>query len=286
VRYVAAIIALSAFCLLAFSKTQQDTLKVDVNLVNVFVTVKDAAGNFVPDLHRDDFRVYDDNELQKIDVFETQEQVGSAIGVLMDTSGSMVDILPFMRTGISDFSRTMRKSDEFFVVAFGTTARLVHRSSQSQRHLDDSLKGMRAYGTSAMYDGLVYAIDKVDTSDLPRKAVIVFTDGNDNGSKADYTNVVHEAQQSGSLLYFVAIGSRVLIDTRTIESLSDLTAGRTFYVAKGDAIAPVLDQIRTDLAHQYYLGYYISRRPGTHHIRVEIPGRDLRIRAKTGYVSE
>jgi VWFA-related protein len=224
--------------------------------------------------------------LQKIDVFETQEQVGSAIGILMDTSGSMVDILPFMKTGISDFSRTMRKSDDFFVVAFGITARLVHRSSQSQRHLEDTLRGMRAFGTSAMYDGLVYAIDKVDTSDLPRKAVIVFTDGNDNGSKSDYTRVVQEAQQSGSLLYFVAIGSRVLIDTRTIESLSDLSAGRTFYVAKGEALSPVLDQIRTDLAHQYYLGYYISRTPGTHHIRVEIPGRELRIRAKTGYVSE
>src|SRR5262245_41645171 len=182
----------SGFWFLASALPQQDTLKVDVNLVNVFVTVKDAGGDFVTGLHRDDFRVYDDNELQKIDVFETQEQVGSAIGILMDTSGSMVDILPFMKTGISDFSRTMRKSDDLFVVTFGTTARLVHRSSQSQRHLEDTLKLMRAFGTSAMYDGLVYAIDKVDTSDLPRKAVIVFTDGNDNGSKYDYNNVVQE----------------------------------------------------------------------------------------------
>ncbi len=279
-------IVASAFWLLASPVPQQGTLKVDVNLVNVFVTVKDSAGNFVTGLSRDDFRVYDDDELQKIDVFETQEQVGSALGILMDTSGSMVDILPFMKTGIADFARTMRKTDEFFVVAFGTSARLVHRSSQPQRHLEDALKAMKPFGTSAMYDGLVYAIDKVDTSDLPRKAVIVFTDGNDNGSKSDYTNVVHEAQQSGSLLYFVAIGSKVLIDTRTIESLSDLSAGRTFYIAKGEALPPVLEQIRMDLAHQYYLGYYISRRPGTHHIRVEIPGRDVRIRAKTGYISE
>ena len=263
---------------------QQDTLKVDVNLVNVFVTVKDAAGNFVTDLTRDDFRVYDDDDLQKIDVFETQEQVGSSIGILMDTSGSMVDILPFMKTGIRDFARTMRKSDAFFVFSFGSTARLVHSASQSQKHLNDSLQGMRAYGTSVMYDGLVYAIDKVETSDLPRKAVIVFTDGNDNGSKSDYSHVVKEAQGSGSLLYFVAIGSRLLIDTRTLESLSDLTAGRTFYIAKGEAVSPVLDQIRTDLAHQYYLGYYTSRRPGSHRIRVEIPGRDVKIRAKSGYV--
>jgi Ca-activated chloride channel homolog len=265
---------------------QQDTLKVDVNLVNVFVAVKDAAGNFVTDLTRNDFHVYDDDELQKIDVFETQEQVGSSIGIVLDTSGSMVDILPFMKTGIREFARTMPKGDDFFVFSFGSSARLVHSASQSQKHLEDSLRSMRAYGTSVMYDGLVYAIDKVDMSDLPRKAVIVFTDGNDNGSKSDYNNVVGEAQQSGCLIYFVAIGSRLLIDTRTLESLSDLSAGRTFYIAKGEAVPPVLDQIRADLAHQYYLGYYAPRRPGSHRIRVEIPGRDVKIRAKSGYVDQ
>jgi VWFA-related protein len=264
---------------------QQATLKVDVNLVNVFVTVKDPAGNFVSGLSPADFRVYDDDELQKIDVFETQEQVGSSIAILMDTSGSMVDILPFMKAGIRDFVRTVKKSDDFFVLSFGTTARLVHSSSQSQKHLEDSLQGIRAYGTSVMYDGLVDAIDKVDTSDLPRKAVIVFTDGNDNGSKSDYGHVVQKAQHSGCLLYFVAIGSRLLIDTRTLDSLSELSAGRTFYIAKGDAVSPVLDQILTDLARQYYLGYYASRQPGFHRIRVEIPGRDVKIRAKTGYAN-
>jgi len=277
----------SGFWLLASSFPQDaPSLKVDVNLVNVFVAVKDATGNFVTGLNRDDFRVYDDDELQKIDVFETESQVGSSIGILMDTSGSMVDILPFMKTGIRDFARTMRKSDDFFVVTFGISASLVHNSSQSQKHLEDSLQRLRAYGTSVMYDGLVYTIDKVDTSDLPRKAVIVFTDGNDNGSKSDYSNVVQKAQQTGSLLYFVAIGSRLLIDTRTLESLSDLSAGRTFYVAKGEAVSPVLDEIRNDLGHQYYVGYYTSRRPGFHHIRVELPGRDVKIRAKTGYLGE
>ena len=76
------------------------------------------------------------------------------------------------------------------------------------------------------------------TSDLPRKAVIVFTDGNDNGSKSDYSHVVQQAQQTGSLLYFVAIGSRLLIDTRTLESLSELSAGRTFYVREGRVRIP------------------------------------------------
>jgi hypothetical protein len=90
-------------------------------------------------------------------------------------------------------------------------------------------------------------------------------------------------QQSAVLLYFVAIGSKVLIDSHTLESLSDVSGGRTFYVPKQDAMDPVMEQIHTELGRQYYLGYYVQRRPGSHHIRVEVPGRDLRIRAKTVY---
>ena len=273
----------SGFWLLASDPLPQDTLKVDVDLVNVFVTVKDAAGNFVTDLTRDDFRVYDDDQPQEIDVFEKQEKVDSAIGILMDSSGSMIDILPFMKIGIRDFTRSLQASDEFFAVSFGTSVKLIHSSTQSQKHLEDSMQGMRAYGTSAMYDALAYSIGKVEASERPRKALIMFTDGNDNGSKADYGQVVARVQQSGTLLYFVAIGSRLLIDTRTLESLSDISAGRTFYVGKQEPVSPVLDQIRAELAHQYYLGYYAARRPGFHRIHVELPGHDVTIRAKTGY---
>jgi Ca-activated chloride channel family protein len=143
---------------------------------------------------------------------------------------------------------------------------------------------MRAYGTSVLYDALLYSLEKVERSDRPRKALIVFTDGNDNGSTVSYTRVVDEAQGSSVLLYFVAIGSRVLLDTHTLESLSESTGGRTLYVGKQENISPALDQLRTELAQQYYLGYYVPRRPGFHRIRVEVPGRNVKIRAKTGYV--
>src|SRR5262249_61668613 len=95
--------------------------------------------------------------------------------------------------------------------------------------------------------------------------------------------VVEEVQSSAVLLYFIAIGSPILIDSHTLEPLSDLSGGRTLYVSKQEAVSPVLDQIRAELAQRYYLGYYAPRRDGFHRLRVEIPGRSLRIRAKTGY---
>jgi Ca-activated chloride channel homolog len=259
------------------------TLKVDVDLVSIFTTIKDDHGEFVTNLTKDDFRVYEDDQPQDIKIFEKQEKVESSIGILMDTSGSMVDIMQYMKRGTRDFTRSLPKNDEFFVASFGTNVKLLHTSSQPLKHLEESMVTMKAWGTSAMYDALLYGMEKVERSERPRKALIVFTDGNDNGSNVTNGRIVEEVQTSAVLLYFVAIGSPKLVDSHTLEPLSDLSGGRTLYVPKQDAVAPVLDQIRTELSQQYYLGYYAPRREGFHHLRVEVPGHHLRIRAKTGY---
>src|SRR6185369_12144271 len=259
------------------------TLKVDVDLVSIFATIKDERGQFVNNLTKDDFRVYEDDQPQDIKIFEREEKVQSTIGILMDTSGSMVDIMPYMKKGTRDFTHSLPKGDEFFVASFGTAVKLLHTSSQPQKHLDESMLTLKAWGTSTMYDALLYGMEKVQKSERPRKALIVFTDGNDNGSKVTNGRIVEEIQTSAVLLYFVAIGSPKLVDSHTLEPLSDLSGGKTLYVAKQDAVSPVLDQVRAELAQQYYLGYYAPRREGVHHLRVEVTGRNLKIRAKPGY---
>ena len=272
------------YFLCSFLAAAQDTLKVDVNLVNIFATVQDQQGTFVSNLAKEDFRVYEDDQQQDLQIFEKQDKVDSSIGLLMDTSGSMVDIIPYMTRGIRDFTRALPKRDEYFVVSFGTTVRLVHTSSQPQKSLDDALMRLRAFGTSALFDGLLYSMERVEKSDRPRKALIVFTDGDDNASNVSHSRIVKEVQSSAILLYFIAIGSPILVDSHTLEPLSDLSGGKTLYVPKQEAVSPVMDQIRTELSHQYYLAYYVSKRPGYHRLRVEVPGRaNLKIRAKTGY---
>jgi Ca-activated chloride channel homolog len=268
---------------LSISLCFPQTLKVDVNLVSIFATVKDESGRFVSELSKDDFRVYEDEQPQEIQLFEKQNKVDSSIGLLMDASGSMVDIMPYMKRGVHDFTRGLPKTDEFFVVSFNSTVRLLHSSSQPQKHLEDSLASLRAWGTSTLFDALLNGIARAEKSARSRKALIVFTDGNDNGSTVSHGQIVERVQSSGVLLYFVAIGSPILVDAHTLEPLSDISGGRTLYVAKQDAISPVLDQIRTELSQQYYLGYYAPRREGFHRIRVEVPRRNVKIRTKTGY---
>lgn len=263
----------------------QQTLKVNVDLVNVFVTAQDEHGGFVNDLTRNDFVVYDDGEPQQISIFEKDRDVHSAVAILLDTSGSTVDILPYERRGLIEFARRIVRPDEYFVVTFGTYVRLIHRSPESNGHLEQALQGVRAYGTSLLFDALLYGLDKVNASDNERKALVVFTDGSDNGSNIEFGRIVRESQLSGALLYFVAIGSPVLVDRHTVESLATESGGRVFYVPKSEQVLPYLEQIHAELGRQYYIGYYTVRKPGFHRIKVDLPGkRDIRIRTKSGYL--
>lgn len=262
----------------------QQTLRVDVQLVNVVPTVQDAAGRFVTDLKEGDFKIYEDGIEQTIAVFET-EDVGSAIGVLLDTSGSVPDILPLMKSGVLDFADHTKSFAELFVMTFGTRVRTIHDVGEPLPQLQTSLKALSAQGTSVLFDALVEGLKKVAQREPQRKALLIFTDGNDNGSKAGFRDVLLEAQKAGALLYFLPIGSRVLIDEHTIDSLAKETGGRVTYLRKGDPIRPAMESIRQELARQYYIAYYASRKPGFHSIRVAVPGRDVKIRAKTGYYS-
>lgn len=263
----------------------QQTLKVNVDLVNVFVSVQDERGEFVTGLKQSDFVVYEDDKPQDVVAFEKEGDVRSVLGLLMDTSGSMVDILPYMNRGVTDFSATIRQPDEYFVMTFGTNVRMVHRSPDTAQHLEQVLRELKPFGTSVLFDAMMSGMERATSSSNERKALIAFTDGNDNGSKMEYGRVAQEAQRSGVLCYFVAIGSPILVDRHTLEALSGNSGGRVFYVPKAESVIPYLQKIRNELSRQYYAGYYASRSKGFHKIRVEIPGRpNLRIHAKSGYL--
>lgn len=262
----------------------QRPLRVDVDLVNVVLTAQDSEGRFVTGLNESDFRVYEDGVEQKIAVFE-KEDVDSAVGILLDNSLSMVDILPRMKAGLLDFAERTRSFSELFVMTFGTRVRPFHEVGQSLEQLESKLRTLGVQGTSVLYDALVEGLRKVAERKPERKALLVFTDGIDTASKANYKDVLLEAQKAGALLYFIPIGSRILIDQNTIDSLARETGGRVIYLQKTDRVPPAMETIRQELARQYYIGYYTSRKPGFHSIRVEVPGRTIRIRAKSGYYS-
>ncbi len=235
-------------------------------------------------LTADDFHIFEDDVEQKISIFEKDDHVGSSVGLLVDNSGSMVDILPMMKTGVLEFAQKARRTDDYFVMTFGIRAQVIQDIRQPVEKLESAFKMITASGTSVFFDAMIQGMAKVSRSEQQRKALIVFSDGNDNGSKSGFGEVSHAAQRASVLLYFVPIGAKRLVDQPTVESLATFTGGRVLYIAKTDSIRSVIESIRSELAKQYYLGYYVSLRPGYHRIRVEVPGQDVRIRTRTGYM--
>src|SRR3954467_2726860 len=123
------------------------SINVDVNLVNVFLTVQDSNGKFISGLSSSDFKVYDDDIEQKIATFE-KDAVDSSFGILIDNSGSMVDTLPLMKTGVRNFVAKRRRTDEFFVMTFGTSVQTVLDVKQSLQTLESVFKTVTPHGTS------------------------------------------------------------------------------------------------------------------------------------------
>ena len=275
---------LSFLVLLPLLLPLQQTLKVDVNLVSVFVTVQDDAGNFVTDLDREDFVLFIDDREQPIEIFEKQDNLGTTVGVLIDNSGSSADVLSSVKMGVVEFVGGLAPNDETFVMSFAIEADVIHDFRHDREGLSARLDRLRSWGTSVLYDALYEGIGKVRTGGHERKALIVISDGIDNRSEHTYGAVVDEAQSSMALLYFIAMGPRVLIDMHTIQGLASMTGGSVTHIARDEALAAALSGISRELRNHYYLGYHASTESGHHSIRVEVPGRDLKIRARDGYL--
>ena len=264
----------------------QSTIKVDVNLVNVFATIQDADGRYVTDLGRDDFELYEDGVLRTVEVFEREDDLPTTVGVLIDNSGSSAADLDSIKSGVLEFESTLTPVDETFVMSFATQVRTIHGFDRDGGQLATSLARLRSSGTSLLFDALRSGTSKAHDGSHYRKALVVLTDGNDNGSRSSYTAVVRDAQGSMVMLYFVAMGPRILVDMHTITGLASITGGRVVPASTDIDVVDALLEIREEIRHQYYLGYHASPEPGYHEIRVEVPGRNLTVRTREGYLVE
>ena len=275
-------LALTTF-LLSLLLPQQSTIQVEVNLVNIFVTVQDENGRFVDGLTAEDFRVLEDGSEQPIEVFETQDDLTTGFGILVDNSGSSGAVLRSVRSGVPEFIRTSGPADDAFVMGFAIGLRIIHDFGDDAGGLAGALDNLRPFGTSVLYDALLSGIRKVRGTPLDRQALIVLTDGTDNRSTRSYSDVVRAAESNMVLLYFIGIGPPILVDSYTLEGLASKTGGRVVLLGSEQSVPDALDEIRADLGRQYYLGYHASDDPGYHTIEVQVPGRSVNIRAREGY---
>ena len=262
-------------------------LKVDVRLVEVYATVFDNKGHYVDGLNRDSFEVREDGRPQSIHTFEANSD-GISCAILLDTTGSMTEALPRVKNSVVKLIDELGEHDTVAIFTFDQ--RLVVRQdfTNDKDAAKRAVLRTRAEGSTALFDALSQAAEEVSKRS-GKKALIVFTDGDDNSSVLNANAAVMRATKLGIPLYSVAEGEAMQSPKlkKLLENLSENTGGIAYHVNKLDDIGKVFREIAGALQHLYMIGYKPVGDPANarwRKISLEVKGlTDYKIRAKDGY---
>jgi Ca-activated chloride channel family protein len=257
-----------------------------VQLVEVYATVTDAKGELVTGLTRDDFEIYESNQIQQVSTFAAGEfPLTVALGI--DRSWSMAgDPLRLAKQAAQTFLRALKPHDRSMVVAISSEADVIAPLAMDRLSQEREVAALDPWSTTALHDAIIAALDRLEP-EAGRQALIVFSDGTDRYSKATAAEVVQRARRSNALIYPIAIGR-----TRPplLAELAVLTGGRSFLLRDARELDRTLATIARELRYQYLLGYTPEDaiEPGRNEwrsIRVALKKPGLRVRARDGYTT-
>jgi Ca-activated chloride channel homolog len=258
---------------------------VDVNAMQLTVTVTDGRGRFVRGLTREDFRVYDEDVLQTVSAFAA-ENVPLEIFVAVDVSGSMKDAMPTVKLAVKKFLSALRPSDRVTLVGFNDNVFTLARPTADLATRLAAVDRLSPWGGTALYDVIVKSIEQLGRQ-TGRRALVVFTDGEDLNSRVPEEAAEQRLESSDAVLYPIGQGRAPKMEAlkRVLERLAQKSGGRAFF-ENLDELDAVFARIVEELSNQYLLGYPRpeTAKDGTwRKQRVEIPGRDLKVRTRQGY---
>jgi Ca-activated chloride channel family protein len=243
-------------------KGQNQTLKVDVDLVLVNATVTDTLNRYVSGLGQEHFQIWEDKLEQKIAYFSS-EDVPISLGVIFDVSGSMKDKISTARDAAVTFLKTGNPEDEYFLVEFANRPEVAADFTSDVSKLQNKLIFTPAKGMTAMYDAVYVGLEKLKEGSNPKKALLLITDGEDNRSRYTFQNVKDFVKEQDAQIYGIGItdewGSQLgagRTGRAMIEELSDLTGGRAFFPDSVYELEDICTKIAVELKNQYVIGYH------------------------------
>jgi VWFA-related protein len=189
--------------------TQAFRFRTGVELINVTATVTDASGRFVPNLRKEDFRVYQDDELQPITHFNS-ERVPVSLGIALDTSGSMDgEKMAAARDALERFLyQLLDPSDEVFLYRFDSSPQLVDGWTTDRRRISDELARVQPRGGTALFDTVAEAVPLAQSGKHRKKALVVISDGNDTSSRTDIVSLKQLIRETEVLIYAIGIDAQ------------------------------------------------------------------------------
>ncbi len=259
--------------------------QVDVDVVQVTVSVMDERGQFVRGLPRSAFHVSEDDRPQPISHFYS-ENIPLELLVAVDMSGSMAPALPMLKQAVSGFLAAVPPDHHVTLVGFNSDLFKLIRNKVDPGERIKAVNSLRSWGTTILYDAVLGGIDMLGNQP-GRKALIVFTDGEDQGSYATVEEVEANLQASDLTLYMIGQGRGVTSQPlrRVMEQLTLHTGGRALFTERIDRLTDAFNDLINELSHQYVLGYQptnSARDETWRRITVTVDGHD-RVRARQGY---
>jgi VWFA-related protein len=257
----------------------------DVDVVQVTVTVGDGRGRYVKGLAKSSFTVREDGRAQEITHFQA-EDVPLDLVVALDISSSMTVAMPKLKEAAKDFLDKVSANDTVTVVGFNDSVFTLTKRSTDRVERTRAIDRLAPWGATALYDVIISSVEAIGASS-GRKALVVFTDGEDQGSRAQIDDVEATLQESDVTLYMIGQGRGVSAEPmrRVMRRLAEPTGGRALFTERIDELREAFGALLEELANQYLLGYVPtnSRRDGAlRTIQVEVDGHPA-VRARRSY---
>src|SRR5271165_4044227 len=264
------------------------TLKVNVNVVQLFFNVKDKKGALIPNLTKDDFQILEDGKPQTIKYFAAESNLPLTLGILIDSSGSQRNVLDMEKeVGGAFLRQILTDKDEAYVIDFNIDAELVQDYTRDVHRLQAALNKVKinsgvtmptlpgagggpvptAPGSqkgTVLYDAVYLSAHDMLAKEVGRKAMVLLTDGEDEGSQLKIKDAVEAAQKADSIVYVLLCADRGFYGSfgmgysgeGEMRKLTEATGGRVINVGnKFDKLKEAFDQIAAELRSQYNIGY-------------------------------
>ncbi len=292
-----------------------DTLKVNVNVVQLFFNVKDKKGGLIPNLTKDDFQIAEDGKPQTIKYFAAESNLPLTLGILIDTSPSQTRVLEMEKeVGGQFLDQILREKDLAFVIGFDMDVDLLQDFTSSTKLLKKAMNethiggggggggGIPGLGggtvptmshgcCTMLYDAVYLASHDELSQQVGRKAMILLTDGEDEGSKLKIQDAIEAAQKSDSICYVLLIADRGGMwqgfGGGEMNKLTKETGGRVIEVGnKFEKLKEGFNQIATELRSQYNIGYspINSKLDGSFRkVQIAANNKDYKIQSRSGY---
>ena len=282
------------------------TLKVQVNLVNVYFSVRDKSG-YITNLKKEDCQVFENKVEQPIRNFTQEKTLPLTIGILLDTSGSQTNVLPLeQQAGAQFLKEVLTPKDEAFLISFDVNVDLLADYTNNAREIRRAMDkatintgggtgSVTGHGTprgTLLYDAVYLAAHDKLRQEAGRKVLILLTDGGENGSQVKLEGAIEAAQKANALVYVILIadsggfGQFGFGGGFEMDKLTKETGGRVINVGNnGKKLEEAFAQIQDELRTQYLLSYtpLIKEQDGKFRKIDMTSGKGLKVQARKGY---